>query len=174
MALTITLDSPSHYVDGHQYKVTGTIDFEDSYPTGGEALTAANIGLRIIDDIHFTNVSGFDIKSETALPATSVNVQVFNSAGFTPAGTNAKSTFVISNAAALGVNMAVGLDVDTDSALWVGDTGLSATRTLTAANSPVTAQVFTGTAVAAGALVQAANTTNLSAVTGVRFRAWGV
>ena len=170
MALTITLDSPSHSVDGHQYRVKGTIDFDASYPTGGEALTAANIGLRVIDDIEFTNFGGFDIKTETALPATTLNVQVFNTAGLTPAGTNSAPTITGSGAAAGAYAQATTIGIAADANDTTLTTGTAARTGITGVQAPT----FTGTPIVAGVLVQVANATNLATLTSVRFRAWGV
>jgi hypothetical protein len=36
-------------VAGHQNIVVGNFSFDSSYPTGGESLTAADLGLRVID-----------------------------------------------------------------------------------------------------------------------------
>lgn len=47
MALTVAVTR--RVVAGHQNIVTGTLAFDSSYPTGGESLTAANLGLRTID-----------------------------------------------------------------------------------------------------------------------------
>ena len=59
MALTVAVTRRN--VAGHQNIVTGTIAFDSSYPTGGESLTAADLGLRTVDlmlfqqsDIGFT------------------------------------------------------------------------------------------------------------------------
>ena len=78
MALTVTLDTPSHNVFGHQYKVSGSIGFDSAYPAGGEALTAANIGLRVIDHIVFegSGRGGYVYYTDTALPATTLNVEI--------------------------------------------------------------------------------------------------
>jgi hypothetical protein len=39
---------------------SGTLTFDSSYPTGGEAITAANVGMnRAIDRIHFNAASGY-------------------------------------------------------------------------------------------------------------------
>lgn len=47
MALTVAVTRRN--VAGHQNIVTGTIAFDSSYPTGGESLTAADLGLRTVD-----------------------------------------------------------------------------------------------------------------------------
>ena len=55
MALTITVPDAGRTVIGNKRLVMGTIAFDSSYPTGGEALTAANLGLDKIDHITFTS-----------------------------------------------------------------------------------------------------------------------
>jgi hypothetical protein len=42
--------------------VTGIIAFDSSYPTGGEALTAANLGLSTIQFIHIQHTKGFSFE----------------------------------------------------------------------------------------------------------------
>jgi hypothetical protein len=55
MALTITIPDAGRTVIGNKRLVFGTIAFDSSYPTGGEALTAGNLGLDKIDHITFTS-----------------------------------------------------------------------------------------------------------------------
>ncbi len=57
MALTVAVTE--HFTNGNKRAVRGTIAFDASYPTGGEALTAATLGLSVIDEITFTPTSGF-------------------------------------------------------------------------------------------------------------------
>lgn len=47
MALTVNVTR--RIVSGNQRVVVGNIDFDSSYPTGGESFTAADLGLRVID-----------------------------------------------------------------------------------------------------------------------------
>jgi len=55
MALTITVPDAGRTVIGNKRLVIGTIAFDSSYPTGGEALTAGDLGLDKIDHITFTS-----------------------------------------------------------------------------------------------------------------------
>ena len=55
MALTITIPDAGRTVLGNKRLVFGTIAFDSSYPPGGEALTAGNLGLDKIDHITFTS-----------------------------------------------------------------------------------------------------------------------
>jgi len=83
MALTITIDD--HSVLGSKRVVYGRIAFDTSYPTGGEALTANNIGLGMIDDICFTSNGrlGYIYYTDTPLPATTLNVEILCPTGGT-------------------------------------------------------------------------------------------
>lgn len=42
-------------MEGNRRKVRGTITFDASYPTGGEALTLRSIGLDVLEDLTFSN-----------------------------------------------------------------------------------------------------------------------
>ena len=76
MALTIAIDNDTYQIMGHQRMVTGTITFDSAYPAGGEALTAANLGLALINDIEFMSKGGYVFYTDTAMPATSINVEI--------------------------------------------------------------------------------------------------
>lgn len=47
--MALTMKSLAYNHVGQQYMVTGTTDFDSSYPTGGEALTAGLLGLGVLD-----------------------------------------------------------------------------------------------------------------------------
>ena len=47
MALTVNVTR--RIISGNQRIVVGNVDFDSSYPTGGESFTAADLGLRVID-----------------------------------------------------------------------------------------------------------------------------
>ena len=53
MALTVSLTGDWLSSIGSRRASQGTITFDSSYATGGESLTAANIGLGVIDRIEF-------------------------------------------------------------------------------------------------------------------------
>lgn len=57
MALTITAKEKS--VFGNKRIVTADIDFDSSYPTDGESLTPANLGLKEINILLTTSKSGY-------------------------------------------------------------------------------------------------------------------
>lgn len=96
MALTVTLPADNISLSGTEYTVRGTIDFDAAYPAGGEALTAANIGLSLINSIEFQARQGYMIHTETVLPATSVNVLVVCPSGGTAPTSIAAPTEAIS------------------------------------------------------------------------------
>jgi len=83
MALTVTLDE--HVVSGNSRIVFGRIAFDSTYAAGGEALTANNLGLGIIDDIAFTSQGrlGYIYYTDTTLPATTLNVEILCPTGGT-------------------------------------------------------------------------------------------
>lgn len=56
MALTITL-TDDNAVDGDKRVRRGTIQFDNSYPTGGEAVSAADLKLNGIESFNCDNVS---------------------------------------------------------------------------------------------------------------------
>jgi hypothetical protein len=59
MAMTVSL--PGDWLEniGNRRAVRGTVTFDTSYTTGGEALTAANVGLGVLEYIDFNPVAGF-------------------------------------------------------------------------------------------------------------------
>jgi len=182
--------------------VKGTIDFDSSYPTGGESLVPANIGLSVIDSIRIDDKSGYTFEYDY----TNQKVLAYRSAGFTPAGTNAAcagtngapaftgsalaahrhtlhfETSVVANAVTAAANnlrtAAAAFDVagvanSSGEGGVVDVTGGTPAGTVAAPTFTGSASAFTGTAVAAAALIQVANATDLSTLTGVRFRAEG-
>lgn len=59
MALTLTLSGDWQTVEGPRRKSRGTLAFDSSYPTGGESLTAADVGLRVIERVTVTPTNGY-------------------------------------------------------------------------------------------------------------------
>ena len=58
MALTVTKTGDWNGTLGNLRYAKVTLDFDSSYPTGGESLTAADLGLRTIDFINIESKSG--------------------------------------------------------------------------------------------------------------------
>lgn len=78
MALAVTFRAgPRLRRRGKQKVVSGTLAFDSSYPTGGEALTAASLGLAVIMDMDVGSGFGVVCAVETQLPATSVLVKAY-------------------------------------------------------------------------------------------------
>lgn len=141
MALTVTLSGDWLQSLGSRRSVTGKITFDDSYASGGESLTAANIGLGVIESISFNHgEDGYVFKYDH----TNKKVIVY---------TPSQPTFTVAASGAIGTNMEIGLSADAASATVEGGTGISAARTLTT-TSPVGAPVLT----------EVTASTNLSAV----------
>jgi len=141
MALTVTIDEQS--IMGSKRVVYGRIAFDTSYPTGGEALTANNLGLGIIDDICFTSAGrlGYLYYTDTSLPATTLNVEILCPTGGTAPASVADPT------------------VNTMSS---GSFAITATASTIALTLGV-----------AGIGVEMGNTANCSTLTNIRFVAWG-
>jgi len=59
------------------------ITFDSSYPVGGESLTASDLGLNVVQFANATPQTGYVFEYDY----TNSKLQVFRSAGFTPAGT---------------------------------------------------------------------------------------
>lgn len=59
MALTITRDNDGYSRIGNKYRVSGTMTFDSSYATSGEAITAAALGLAVIDELNIEAASGY-------------------------------------------------------------------------------------------------------------------
>jgi len=142
MALTVTLDE--HVVSGNSRIVFGRIAFDSSYPTGGEALTANNIGLAIIDDICFSSVGRFGCVyyTDTTLPATTLNVEILCPSGGSSAPTGPIAPTVMT--AASGT-------------ITVGTTGTSIALTIGVG----------------GRGIEMGNAADCSTLTNIRFVAWG-
>jgi hypothetical protein len=66
MALTVGLTGDWLGSQGNKRTSHGTLTFDSSYPTGGEPLTAANVGLGVIESIQFNPVSGYTFEYDHA------------------------------------------------------------------------------------------------------------
>jgi hypothetical protein len=64
MALTVTKETTG--LAGNQYRIIGTIAFDSSYPTGGESLTAANVGLTTLNELELKETSGYTFQWDKA------------------------------------------------------------------------------------------------------------
>jgi len=151
---------------GSETTTTGTLTFSGTYSTGGEAITAAALGLSTVNFLDL-------IQGEDGLVAkwdkANSKILLYRSAGLTPAGTLSKPTFTVTKGAILA-SSELGLSADAATAT-VNNNTIAATLALTT-NSPVGTPTFTGTAVSAAALAEVANGASLTGVV-ITFRAVG-
>lgn len=64
MALTVTLNNRTTF--GNKKITVADIDFDSSYPTGGESLTAAQLGMKKIELLIATPKTGFSFEYDYA------------------------------------------------------------------------------------------------------------
>lgn len=102
--MALTIGNLRFDIAGVSQVVRGTIDFDASYPTGGESLTPAMIGLSAIDHLKADDKSGYTFEFDY----TNNKLLVYRSAGFTPAGTVDAPTFT-GSALSTHVHAATGL-----------------------------------------------------------------
>lgn len=112
MPLTVSINRDGYQVHGSQVMVRGTLDFDSSYPTGGESLTAANLGLRVLDHIVIHPHSGLVF----AYDYTNAKVLAYNqgiTTGSTAAADSTSGALVEDLAGAETAVRAMGTAVDT-------------------------------------------------------------
>jgi len=141
--MPLTIANREWTVVGNKRVATGSLTFDSSYPTGGEPLTAGDLGLRAIDFIVIQTTSGliFEYNYTGALLLAYL------------IGVRTGSTAVASAGATTGALLEDSADAETV-ARALG-TAVNVTYNL-------------------GYLKEVPSTTNLSAISGVRFFAWGV
>ncbi len=156
MALAITKDSgnygavftPQIYAKGNIKLLTGSIAFDNSYPTGGEAMDLSKFFKNLLG-VFFETKSGYIFEYDY---------------------TN-KKVKALYPRAAITSTLAVATPALAHTAGGTAVTSTAATMPDHAAGAACT---ITGVAgVAAGAGAEVPDTTDLSALTGVRFLAWG-
>jgi len=147
MALTITIERMTRM--GRESVREGVIAFSSSYATGGMELTPANLRLQVITFIDIPMRSGFLFEYDY----TNRRVRVFHPRAAI-ANTLAVSTPALPHAS--------------------GATAVTSSVATTPDHAAGAACAVSGVAgVAAGAGAEVPNATNLSALTGVKFRAYG-
>jgi hypothetical protein len=165
MALSVSLTGDWLQNIGSVQQTVGSITFDDSYATGGESLTPAMVGLgEIIGLSIIQGEDGYVAKWDKA----NQKILLYRSAGFTPAGTNGTSA-VTGNVTVVGGTLGEATGINPDSNAGVLSKAAATNRTIPIATylgaAPTAgAQTFTGTAVAAGALVQVASGVDVSGV----------
>ncbi len=188
----LTISSINKYGVGNRWHVTAQIAFDSSYPTGGEELLAASLGLKSIEFMLIENKSGIVFEYDYS----NYKVKGYRTAAATPSGTVSAPVFTGSALATHTHDLKVigGAAGGIDEPLGVEGTDTLAKdaatdRTIVGANSATkggvvaitggtpagtnSAPTFTGAAIAQAALAEVTNATNLSAVTGVRIFAIG-
>lgn len=184
MAISVTLLKDGNDVFGGRNRIQhASVSLDNSYPTGGYPLAAsfffgAKAVAANIWNVFFGNAGttgGGAYRYYYDIP--NGKLMVYRSAGFTPAGTNAAST-VTGNAVVVGggVGEAIGINPDTNAGVLSKAAATNRTipiATFLGGNLTAPAQTFTGAAVAAGALVQVANATDLSLIVGLRMTIFG-
>lgn len=171
MAATITLSGDWLQSVGSEFVTSGTLTL-GTYATGGVQVTPAMVGLGSFIGAPVFSAPGYAFSWDAA----NNKVLAYVSAGFTPAGTNGTSA-VTGNVTVVGggIGEAIGINPDTNAGTLSKAAATNRTipiATFLGAAPTAAAQTFTGTAVAAGALVEVANGVSLAAVT-VQFRAFG-
>jgi len=191
--MAITVSGLKRYSLGSALMNTGQLAFDSSYLSGGEPLSARKLGLHQVKSMEISPVDGYVFSYDY----TNAAVLVYRASGFTPAGTLSTPTFTgsemamhthslfLSNADVVdGATTRVNAGQDLlgantgDDLLIAGvpDGNSHGGIIQITAGTPagtVSAPTFTGSAVAAGPLVEVTNGTNLSGLAGVRFRVIG-
>lgn len=149
-----------------------------TYATGGVAISPRAVGLKKIYGARIIGYKdatsgGYEVKWDYD----SLKLMAFNSAGFTPAGTNGTSS-VTGNVTVVGGTLGEAIGINPDSNSGVLSKAAATNRTIPIATflgaAPTSAaQTFTGTAVAAGALIEVANAVDLTTVV-VRIQFFGL
>lgn len=154
MASTITLSGDWLFSIGNERMTKGTGNL-GTYATGGIAVTPTQVGLGVIDSLTIDPAGGYTF----FYSASAGKVLAYESAAFTPAGTNSAPTITTTTNAGTTEPMYTNAGALTQTTGATGITG-------------VQAPTFTGTAVAAAALAEVGNGVDLSGTT-FTFRALG-
>lgn len=154
MALTVAISKRERV--GKQHYRSGTIAFDSSYPTGGESLTAADLELVSVDLCLIAPASGLLFEYDH----TNSKVKAVYPTGGAAAPAT-RTAPVAAAPTATGANAVVPAGA-------VAVTSDAAQPTLTITQPTISAPALT-----AGIGLEVGNTTDLSAVSGVRFVVWG-
>ena len=110
--MALTLANLTFNTSGSKRTVIGTIAFDASYPTGGESLTAANLGLGTIDQLRVFPKNGYVFEydyTNSKLLAYSQGITT----GATGAADSTSGALVLDDTAAEGVVRAMGTSAST-------------------------------------------------------------
>lgn len=75
--MSLTLSSLQRHDAGDQFKITGLMTFDSSYPTGGETLSASLLGLSIIDDMQIVDSEGYSFDCDIAAGGASALIKAY-------------------------------------------------------------------------------------------------
>jgi len=156
--MALTISNLKFDVRGARNAVYGTIDFDSSYATGGEALTAANVGLAAIDTIDIRAKNGYVFEYDY----TNSKVLAYRA----PLQTHGHDLLVIGGQAAASTSA-----VSVVTAVTLGKE--AAGNTTVAKADVATKGGVSSETLAAAALSEVGSAVDLSAVTSVRFEAVG-
>lgn len=143
---------------GSEWEVQATFDFDSSYPSGGESLTPAILGLTSISNLRAEPKGGYTFEYDYS----------------------AQTLKVMKSAAVAGhvhdVKLIGGITATEPVAVQGGDTlgkNAAADRTIAGADSATKGGIVSGGTITQ-ALMEENTTTNLSALTGVKITARGL
>lgn len=158
MAIAVTIRKRNRV--GTQYSNTVDLAFDNSYTgSGGEALTAANLGLTVVEGWSIPANSGYSFNYDP----TNSKILVYASGGVAAHTHNFK---IVTGAAAAGT------DAISAKVLTLGKES-AADITIVGANSATLGGVVASTAITTGAAAEVTAATDLSALTAVRATFWG-
>lgn len=191
MAATVTLIKDGYDLWG-KHMVQPADVVLGTYATGGVAITPRQFGLKTFRGVQIIGGNAASAGYNIVFDTTNSKLVAYRSAGFTPAGTNSVPTFTgavltahrhvlhFQTSAAANAVTAAANSLRTPAAAFdvagvadsLGEGGVVDASGGTPSGT-VSAPTFTGTAVAAGAMVEVANSVSLAAIT-VRVLAIGV
>ena len=80
--MALTVSNYQRIADGNKVKIIGTLAFDSSYPTGGEALTPGLVGLSSFDQLEIKSIeSGYFFETTVATGGASAQILVYGSGG---------------------------------------------------------------------------------------------
>ena len=161
MALTIGLTGDWLQSAGSRLSSSGTIAFDSEYPTGGESLTPAMIGLGTIENIDIEPKTGYTFVYDH----TNKKVLVYEAGAGAAAHTH--DLLIIGGQAATTTNEVAHYATD------ILGKEAATNATIAGADSATKGGVVASGSIGGGALAEVAAATNLATLTGVKFRAWG-
>ena len=112
MPLTVNRTGDWHNIVGNLRRARVTIDFDASYPTGGESFTPADVGMRVFDFVFIQPRSGFVFDFNYTSNLVLAYSQGFIT-GATAAADATAGTLVTGDASTEGTFRAMGVAVST-------------------------------------------------------------